>query len=75
MNARLIISAAALMTIIAAVAAPVRAADMVRIGKATGTSWTFTELDVGKQKGILAKYGVSVEIANFAGDAKLQQRV
>ncbi len=30
-------------------------------------------LDVGMHEGIFAKYGIEVEIANFGGDAKLQQ--
>jgi ABC-type nitrate/sulfonate/bicarbonate transport system substrate-binding protein len=50
-----------------------QAADKVRVGKAVGTAWTFTPLDVGIKEGIFAKYGVEVEIAAFTGDAKLQQ--
>jgi len=49
------------------------AADKVRVGKAVGTSWTFTPLDVGMHEGIFQKYGIELEIANFGGDAKLQQ--
>ena len=52
---------------------PAHAADKVRVGKAVGTAWTFTPLDVGVKEGIFAKYGVDVEIAAFTGDAKLQQ--
>ena len=50
-----------------------RAADKVRVGKAVGTAWTFTPIDVGLAEGIFAKYGLDVEVANFSGDAKLQQ--
>jgi NitT/TauT family transport system substrate-binding protein len=50
-----------------------RAADQIRVGKSVGTSWTFMPLDVGLHEGIFAKYGVELEIANFGGDAKLQQ--
>jgi ABC-type nitrate/sulfonate/bicarbonate transport system substrate-binding protein len=64
---------AALLIGLAALTPPTHAADKIRVGKAVGTSWTFTPLDVGMHEGIFAKYGVEVEIANFAGDAKLQQ--
>jgi len=59
----------------AALTAPVaaRAADTVHVGKAVGTAWTFTQIDVGIQEGIFAKYGIAVEVAAFTGDAKLQQ--
>jgi ABC-type nitrate/sulfonate/bicarbonate transport system substrate-binding protein len=50
-----------------------QAADKVRVGKAVGTAWTFTPIDVGIHEGIFAKYGLDVEIAAFTGDAKLQQ--
>lgn len=56
-----------------ALAAPSDAADKLRAGKAVGTGWTFMPLDVGLHEGIFAKYGVEVEVANFGGDAKLQQ--
>jgi NitT/TauT family transport system substrate-binding protein len=49
------------------------AADTVRAIKAASVAWTFTVLDVGKEKGIFAKYGIDVEISSAAGDAKLQQ--
>jgi ABC-type nitrate/sulfonate/bicarbonate transport system substrate-binding protein len=64
---------AALLIGLAALTPPTHAADKIRVGKAVGTSWTFTPLDVGMHEGIFAKYSVEVEIANFAGDAKLQQ--
>ncbi len=54
-------------------AAGARAADKLRVGKAVGTSWAFTPVDVGIAQGIFAKYGLEIEITNFSGDAKLQQ--
>ena len=56
-----------------ALTAAAHAADQIRVGKSVGTSWTFMPLDVGLHEGIFAKYGVELEIANFGGDAKLQQ--
>jgi ABC-type nitrate/sulfonate/bicarbonate transport system substrate-binding protein len=49
------------------------AADKIRVGKAVGTAWTFTPVDVGIKQSIFAKYGIDAEIAAFTGDAKLQQ--
>ena len=54
-------------------AAPAQAADKITVGKAVGTAWTFTPIDVGIHEGIFAKYGLDVESAAFSGDAKLQQ--
>ncbi|HEV8014222.1 MAG TPA: ABC transporter substrate-binding protein [Stellaceae bacterium] len=58
---------------VAALASAAHAADRVRVGKAVGTAWTFTPIDIGIKEGLFAKYGLDVEIANFTGDAKLQQ--
>ena len=73
MNAGRPFFAAALLIGLTALAAPSHAADKLRVGKSVGTAWTFTPLDVGIHEGIFAKYGIDVEIANFGGDAKLQQ--
>jgi NitT/TauT family transport system substrate-binding protein len=54
-------------------APPAHASDKLRVGKSVGTAWTFMPLDVGLHEGIFGKYGVEVEVANFGGDAKLQQ--
>jgi NitT/TauT family transport system substrate-binding protein len=70
---RRLVSAAALLIGLGAFAFPADAADKVRVGKSVGTAWTFMPLDVGMHEGIFARYGVEVEIANFGGDAKLQQ--
>jgi ABC-type nitrate/sulfonate/bicarbonate transport system substrate-binding protein len=50
-----------------------RAADKVHAAKAAGVAWTFTLLNVGIQEGIFAKYGLDVDNADMAGDARLQQ--
>lgn len=73
MSRRRLLSAAAAIIGLAALASPSQAADKLRIGKSVGTSWTFTPLDVGMHEGIYARYGIELEIANFGGDAKLQQ--
>jgi ABC-type nitrate/sulfonate/bicarbonate transport system substrate-binding protein len=50
-----------------------RAADQVHAAKAAGVAWTFTLLNVGIEQGIFAKYGLDVDTADMAGDARLQQ--
>jgi NitT/TauT family transport system substrate-binding protein len=50
-----------------------RAADKVHAAKAAGVAWTFTLLNVGIEQGIFAKYGLEVDTADMAGDARLQQ--
>jgi ABC-type nitrate/sulfonate/bicarbonate transport system substrate-binding protein len=57
----------------AALAAPARAAETLRVGKAVPFAWTFTPVDVGIETGQFAKQGLSVEPSAFGGDAKLQQ--
>ena len=64
-----VLSLLAVMTL----APATEAADHLRVGKAVGTAWTFTAIDVGIEQGIFAKYGLDVESAAFSGDAKLQQ--
>ncbi len=49
------------------------AADKLRVGKASPTSSPMLPVDVGVKTGIFAKHGLGVEIANFAGGAKLHQ--
>ena len=49
------------------------AADTVRVGKAQATSWTFVPLDLGVEEGIFAKYGITIDEVDLAGDAKVQQ--
>jgi ABC-type nitrate/sulfonate/bicarbonate transport system substrate-binding protein len=57
----------------AALAAPARAAETLRVGKAVPFAWTFTPVDVGIETGQFAKQGLTVEPSAFGGDAKLQQ--
>ena len=49
------------------------AADLVRVGKASATTFAFAPIDIGKEKGIWAKYNLDVESTVFGGDARLQQ--
>lgn len=65
--------ALALLALGIAAAGSADAADKVRVGKAVGTAWIFTPVDIGIREGIFAKYGLDVDIATFSGDAKLQQ--
>jgi ABC-type nitrate/sulfonate/bicarbonate transport system substrate-binding protein len=73
MNTRNFVAATALLIGLSAFASHTHAADKLRVGKSVGTSWTFTPLDVGIHEGIFAKYGIDLDIANFGGDARLQQ--
>jgi NitT/TauT family transport system substrate-binding protein len=72
-SARRLAIAAALFIGLTALAPPTHAADKLRVGKSVGTAWTFMPLDIGLHEGIFVKYGVDLEVANFGGDAKLQQ--
>src|ERR1700761_1965846 len=54
-------------------AAPSRANDKLRVGKAINVIWAMVPVDIGVQKGIFDKYGLDVEITTMSGDAKLQQ--
>src|SRR5436190_18514944 len=47
--------------------------DRVRVGKSQGSAWTFLLLDIGVEHGFFAKQGIEIEVADLAGDAKLQQ--
>jgi NitT/TauT family transport system substrate-binding protein len=49
------------------------AADLVRVGKASSTTFAFAPIEIGKEKGIWAKYNLDVESIAFGGDARLQQ--
>ena len=55
------------------VAAPASALDKLRVGKAIALPFDFTTVDVGMAKGIFQKHGLDLDIASFAGSAKLQQ--
>jgi NitT/TauT family transport system substrate-binding protein len=49
------------------------AADVIRVGKASATTFAFAPIEIGKEKGIWAKYNLDVESIGFGGDARLQQ--
>jgi NitT/TauT family transport system substrate-binding protein len=53
--------------------ASVCAADTIRVGKASATTFAFAPIEVGKARGIWAAYGLDVESIGFGGDARLQQ--
>jgi ABC-type nitrate/sulfonate/bicarbonate transport system substrate-binding protein len=46
---------------------------VLRVGKAQAENFTFMPADVGSAAGIFAKHGLSIEITNFGGSARLQQ--
>jgi ABC-type nitrate/sulfonate/bicarbonate transport system substrate-binding protein len=68
----MVAAAVAVLGIIAA-AAPASALDKLRTGKAIALPFDFTPLDIGMAKGFFQKHGLELEIASFAGSAKLQQ--
>lgn len=64
-----------ILTLIAAavLAATAASAETLRVGKAGREAFSFVPLDVGVRTGIFKKQDLDIEIANFGGDAKLQQ--
>src|ERR1700682_4996237 len=56
-----------------AVSAHAASAETLRVGKAGREAFSFVPLDIGVRTGIFKTHGLDVEIANFGGDAKLQQ--
>ncbi len=48
-------------------------ADLLRVGKAGREAFSFVPLDIGVRTGIFKRHGLDIEIANFGGDARLQQ--
>ena len=63
----------AFAALLAFAAAPGRAADTIHVGKASPTAIPMVPSEVGVQKGFFAKHGLEVELADFAGGAKLHQ--
>ena len=49
------------------------AADHIRVGKASSTTFAFAPLEIGTAKGVWAKHNLEVESIAFGGDARLQQ--
>ncbi len=64
-----------IVTLIAAavLAATAASAETLRVGKAGREAFSFVPVDIGVRTGIFKRHGLDVEIANFGGDAKLQQ--
>jgi ABC-type nitrate/sulfonate/bicarbonate transport system substrate-binding protein len=54
-------------------AAHSHAADLIRVGKASVSTFAFAPIELGTAKGVWAKYGLEVESIAFGGDARLQQ--
>jgi NitT/TauT family transport system substrate-binding protein len=50
-----------------------QANELIHVGKAQATAWTFLPVDVGVAEGFFAKQGLDVEIVSLGGDAKVQQ--
>ena len=48
-------------------------AEALRVGKAGREAFSFVPADIGVRTGIFKRHGLDIEIANFGGDAKLQQ--
>jgi ABC-type nitrate/sulfonate/bicarbonate transport system substrate-binding protein len=57
----------------AVLAATAATAETLRVGKAGREAFSFVPVDIGVRTGIFKRHGLDVEIANFGGDAKLQQ--
>jgi NitT/TauT family transport system substrate-binding protein len=47
--------------------------ELIRIGKAQTSAWTFLPVDVGIAQGLFAKQGLDIEVTSLGGDAKVQQ--
>src|SRR5262245_5797629 len=50
-----------------------RAADLIRVGKASAGTFAFAPIEIGREKGIWAKHNLDIESTAFGGDARLQQ--
>ncbi len=48
-------------------------ADMLRVGKAGRTAFSFVPIEVGTQTGIFGSNGLDLDVSSFGGDAKVQQ--
>src|SRR5258705_10708006 len=62
-----------LTILFAALLAGSASAETLRVGKAGREAFSFVPLDIGVRTGIFKTHGLDIEIANFGGDAKLQQ--
>jgi len=70
---RSILLASLVLAITAAATTTTPAADVIRVGKASATTFAFAPIDIGKEKGFWAKHNLDVESTGFGGDARLQQ--
>src|SRR6201982_1309417 len=61
------------LMVAAALAATSASAETLRVGKAGREAFSFVPLDVGVRTGVFKRHGLDIEIANFGGDARLQQ--
>ena len=52
---------------------PLRAEEVLRVGKSVPFSWTFSPAEAGTDAGIFKRLGLTLEITGFGGDAKMQQ--
>lgn len=50
-----------------------RANELIHVGKAQATAWTFLPVDVGIAQGLFAKQGLDIDVISLGGDAKVQQ--
>jgi ABC-type nitrate/sulfonate/bicarbonate transport system substrate-binding protein len=57
----------------ALLATTAQAQTTIRVGKAQAQTFAFIPADVGAATGLFKRHGIEVEIASFAGDAKLLQ--
>src|SRR5438094_9116431 len=64
---------AAALIAFTATATTASAADLIRVGKASATTFAFAPIEIGKEKGIWAKHDLDVESTGVGGDARLQQ--
>jgi ABC-type nitrate/sulfonate/bicarbonate transport system substrate-binding protein len=58
---------------ISAAGGGVGAAEMLNVGKAVPTAYSFTPLDIGIESGIFARHGLEVKSHGMGGSARLQQ--
>jgi NitT/TauT family transport system substrate-binding protein len=47
--------------------------DLIHVGKAQASAWSFVPVDIGIEQGFFAKQGLDVENIDLGGDAKVQQ--
>ena len=62
-----------LIGLAAMASAPPASAEMLRVGKAGATAFSFVPVDVGVETGIFKNNDLEFQVSSFGGDAKLQQ--